>query len=165
MAELRSQTKSSESKKNVSFLSDNQDASYQSYNATSSFVSGKYFTLALKSRFNLRLPNYSFVSIEKSEGEDDDNVIEIGNDSEKDHICSITLRRADYFTVPSLSDLDEMVDDEGKCVVKNFTIGRHNFGNVTFYDAFDVAGLNLDTIGMFANEDQNSVKCLIDSRY
>ncbi|XP_065225044.1 nuclear pore complex protein Nup98-Nup96 isoform X2 [Planococcus citri] len=129
MAELRSQTKSSETKKNVSFVSDTQDASYQSYNATSSFIS------------------------EKSEGEEEDNAIEIGNDSEKEHACGITLRRADYFTVPSLADLDEMTDDDGKCKLKHFTIGRHNFGNVTFYDSFDVAGLDLDTIVFFRHKE------------
>lgn len=76
------------------------------------------------------------------------------NDSEKEHACNITLRRPDYFTVPSLSDLDEMVDDDGRCIVKNFTVGRHKFGNVTFYDAFDVAGLNLDAIGLQFNSNQ-----------
>lgn len=49
--------------------------------------------------------------------------------------------------MPSLNELDELIDEEGRCIVKNFTVGRHKYGNVTFYDAFDVAGLDLDSIG------------------
>lgn len=67
--------------------------------------------------------------------------------SVKAHACQVKLERADYFTVPSLNELDELMDEEGHCIVKNFTVGRHKYGNVTFYDAFDVAGLDLDLIG------------------
>jgi hypothetical protein len=48
-----------------------------------------------------------------------------------------------------LDDLDDMVDEEGRCIVKNLTIGRRNYGNVVFYDAFDAAGLDLDSIGEY----------------
>lgn len=78
---------------------------------------------------------------------DEDKDSDHAETSVKNHACNIKLTRPDYFTVPSLNDLDEMVDDEGQCIVKNFTVGRHKYGNVTFYDAFDVAGLDLDSIG------------------
>ncbi len=83
-----------------------------------------------------------------------DTVVENSNEDEctiksKNNLCNIKLNRTDYFTVPSLTDLDELVDEFGRCIVRNFTIGRHKYGNVTFYDPFDVAGLDLDSIGMW----------------
>ena len=94
-----------------------------------------------------QIPDYilsNFCIIESVEADEES---EHFVDDEKSHACNIKLHRSDYFTIPTLDDLDEKVDDEGRCIVKNFTIGRRNYGNVVFYDAFDVAGLDLDSIG------------------
>lgn len=40
----------------------------------------------------------------------------------------IVLTRVGYYTLPSMQELAEMVDENGECVVENFTIGRK--GNV-----------------------------------
>jgi hypothetical protein len=42
-----------------------------------------------------------------------------------------------------------MTDENGHCIVQNFTVGRLNYGNIFFEDSFDVAGLNLDALGKF----------------
>lgn len=63
------------------------------------------------------------------------------------HPAGIILNRTDYYTLPSMSDLAKMTDDTGRCIVKNFTIGRENYGNIYFEDSFDVSGLNLDALG------------------
>ena len=34
------------------------------------------------------------------------------------------LSRVGYYTIPSMDELAEMVDNNGQCVVENFTIGR-----------------------------------------
>lgn len=63
------------------------------------------------------------------------------------HPTGITLRRPDYFTLPSLNELVEMMDANGECVVENFVVGRDGYGNVVFPGFTNVAGLNLDEIG------------------
>jgi len=40
------------------------------------------------------------------------------------HPAGITLTRNGYYTIPSLDQLADMVDDDGKCLVSSFTIGR-----------------------------------------
>ncbi|CAB0020377.1 unnamed protein product [Nesidiocoris tenuis] len=63
-----------------------------------------------------------------------------------EHPAKIVLRRAGYYTIPSLNELASLVAPDGSCVVDNFTVGRLNYGNVFFPESFDVAGLNLDEI-------------------
>lgn len=36
----------------------------------------------------------------------------------------IVLSREGYYTIPSMEDLGNMVDDNGECIVDGFTIGR-----------------------------------------
>jgi nuclear pore complex protein Nup98-Nup96 len=38
--------------------------------------------------------------------------------------AGVKLRRAGYYTIPSMSELSTMVDTEGNLNVENFTIGR-----------------------------------------
>lgn len=64
----------------------------------------------------------------------------------------VTLRRAGYYTIPSLDKLDDFVCGE-TCIVPNFTIGREGYGNVYFPDSFDVYGLNLDEIVHFRHKE------------
>lgn len=62
--------------------------------------------------------------------------------------CGIILRRPEYFTKPSISELNEMIQD-GECLVRDFTVGRQGYGQVTFLGLTNVYGLNLDEIGNF----------------
>lgn len=43
---------------------------------------------------------------------------------ETPRFSGIVLNRVGYYTIPSLEDLAEMVDENGECVVENFTVGR-----------------------------------------
>lgn len=36
----------------------------------------------------------------------------------------IVLNRVGYYTIPSMDELADMVDENGECIVENFTIGR-----------------------------------------
>lgn len=49
----------------------------------------------------------------------------------------IVLNRVAYYTIPSMEDLAEMVDENGECVVENFTVGRK--GNACLRLFFSVA--------------------------
>ena len=65
------------------------------------------------------------------------------------HPSGIVLKRIDYYTIPSLDDLEHLVNEDGSCIVDNFCVGRINYGNLYFDDTIDVAGLNIDDIGMY----------------
>uniref|UniRef100_A0A8C9Y5R3 Nuclear pore complex protein Nup98-Nup96 n=1 Tax=Sander lucioperca TaxID=283035 RepID=A0A8C9Y5R3_SANLU len=65
----------------------------------------------------------------------------------------IVLNRVGYYTIPSMEDLAEMVDENGKCVVDNFTIGRKGYGSIFFPGEVNVTGLNLDEIVHFRRKE------------
>lgn len=69
------------------------------------------------------------------------------------HPTGIVLTRQGYYTIPSLDDLASIMDEQGRCVTSNFTIGRKGYGNVYFNETFDVAGLNLDEIVHFRHKE------------
>lgn len=73
--------------------------------------------------------------------------------SAEPHPTGIVLRRAGYYTIPSLDEIVEFMDTEGRCFVPNFTIGRRGYGNVFFDEEIDVSGLNLDDICHFRNKE------------
>uniref|UniRef100_A0A336KXZ5 Nuclear pore complex protein Nup98-Nup96 n=1 Tax=Culicoides sonorensis TaxID=179676 RepID=A0A336KXZ5_CULSO len=69
------------------------------------------------------------------------------------HPTGIVLTRQGYYTIPSLDELMGIMDEQGRCIVNNFTIGRRGYGNVYFNDTFDVSGLNLDEIVHFRHKE------------
>ncbi|XP_055550074.1 nuclear pore complex protein Nup98-Nup96 [Wyeomyia smithii] len=69
------------------------------------------------------------------------------------HPTGIVLRRPGYYTIPTLDDILQLMDEEGRCVVPNFTIGRRGYGNVYFNEPIDVANLNLDEIVHFRHKE------------
>lgn len=66
---------------------------------------------------------------------------------ENNHPTGIILRRVGYYTIPPMNELAELVDEDGSCFVDGFTIGRYDYGNVYFPERFNVAGLDIDSIG------------------
>ena len=56
------------------------------------------------------------------------------------------LTRDFYYMKPSRSELKSLFNDQGQCILKQFTVGHENYGSVTFYGQINVAGLNLDEI-------------------
>uniref|UniRef100_A0A671UZE6 Nuclear pore complex protein Nup98-Nup96 n=1 Tax=Sparus aurata TaxID=8175 RepID=A0A671UZE6_SPAAU len=65
------------------------------------------------------------------------------------HPAGIVLNRVGYYTIPSMEDLADMVDENGDCVVENFSIGRKGYGSIFFPGEVNVTGLNLDEIVHF----------------
>lgn len=69
------------------------------------------------------------------------------NASEENHPTGIKLKRVGYYTIPPMNELADLMGEDGSCIVDGFTIGRYDYGNVYFPDRFNVAGLDLDSIG------------------
>ncbi|XP_071361953.1 nuclear pore complex protein Nup98-Nup96 isoform X2 [Trachinotus anak] len=69
------------------------------------------------------------------------------------HPAGIVLNRVGYYTIPSMEDLAEMVDENGECVVENFTVGRKSYGSIFFPGEVNVTGLNLDEIVHFRRKE------------
>lgn len=61
-------------------------------------------------------------------------------------LSHVVLTQGDYYTIPSVDELDDLVED-GSCVVIGFTIGRRGFGEIHFPDKTNVFGMNLDQLG------------------
>uniref|UniRef100_A0A665U8H5 Nuclear pore complex protein Nup98-Nup96 n=1 Tax=Echeneis naucrates TaxID=173247 RepID=A0A665U8H5_ECHNA len=68
-------------------------------------------------------------------------------------LTGIILNRVGYYTIPSMEDLAESVDEHGECVVENFTVGRKGYGSIFFPGEVNVTGLNLDEIVHFRRKE------------
>ncbi|XP_069679986.1 nuclear pore complex protein Nup98-Nup96 isoform X2 [Periplaneta americana] len=93
--------------------------------------------------------NSSTTSDDSLEADEPAAIME-GQDS---HPTGIVSRRVGYYTIPSLEELTCLMNDDGSCVVENFTVGREGYGNVFFPDPVDVADLNLDEIVHFRHKE------------
>ncbi|KAG0722887.1 Nuclear pore complex protein Nup98-Nup96 [Chionoecetes opilio] len=79
---------------------------------------------------------------------DDDLPDMVPQASEEPHPAGIKLQRPGYYTLPPMDMLAQMVayeEEDKRCPVENFTVGRYGYGNVCFLGVTDVAGLDLDS--------------------
>jgi hypothetical protein len=57
------------------------------------------------------------------------------------------LTHDDYYTTPTIDELGRCFNDQGQCLVKEFTVGREHYGSVTFQGSkINLAGLDLDKL-------------------
>ena len=63
------------------------------------------------------------------------------------HPARVVLTRPDYFTLPSLEEMEGLMNEDGRCIVRDLVIGREGYGNVLFPGETDVTNLNLDELG------------------
>ena len=57
------------------------------------------------------------------------------------------LTHDDYYTEPRIAELRHRFNDQGECIVKEFTVGREHYGSVKFLGArINLAGLDLDRL-------------------
>ena len=68
----------------------------------------------------------------------------VGVINQRNHFFPI---RSEYYTIPPLNELNQMVDSNGDVFVDDFIVGRTGYGCVKFHGKTNVAGLNLDEIG------------------
>ncbi|XP_067113030.1 nuclear pore complex protein Nup98-Nup96 isoform X1 [Osmerus mordax] len=69
------------------------------------------------------------------------------------HPAGIVLGKVGYYTIPSMDELAKMLDENGECVVENFTVGRKGYGSVFFPGVVNMTGLNLDEIVHFRRKE------------
>ncbi|XP_063041599.1 nuclear pore complex protein Nup98-Nup96 isoform X2 [Engraulis encrasicolus] len=69
------------------------------------------------------------------------------------HPAGIVLSRVGYYTIPSLDELSRMLNENGECLVENFTIGRKGYGSVFFPGTVNLTDVNLDEIVHFRRKE------------
>ncbi|XP_056416965.1 nuclear pore complex protein Nup98-Nup96 isoform X2 [Hyla sarda] len=69
------------------------------------------------------------------------------------HPAGIVLTREGYYTIPSMEELAKMTEEDGRCVVDGFTIGRRGYGSIYFEGPVDLTNLNLDEIVHVRNKE------------
>ncbi|XP_067347794.1 nuclear pore complex protein Nup98-Nup96 isoform X3 [Channa argus] len=75
------------------------------------------------------------------------------HEQQSPHPAGIVLNRVGYYTIPSIEDLADMVDENGECIVENFTVGRKGYGSIFFPGEVNVTGLNLDEVVHFRRKE------------
>ncbi|XP_066985536.1 nuclear pore complex protein Nup98-Nup96 isoform X4 [Macrobrachium rosenbergii] len=94
------------------------------------------------------------VEVEDSENKENNNINEPGvselqvltKTTDQPHPAGVKLTLPEYYTLPSLEDLKDMIDSQGRCIVENLTVGRYGYGNVCFLGVTDVTGLDFDSL-------------------
>ncbi|XP_027009207.2 nuclear pore complex protein Nup98-Nup96 [Tachysurus fulvidraco] len=69
------------------------------------------------------------------------------------HPAGIVLTRIGYYTIPSMEELGKMLNENGECIVENFTVGRKGYGSVFFPGEVNLTNLNLDEIVHFRRKE------------
>ncbi|XP_069748351.1 nuclear pore complex protein Nup98-Nup96 isoform X2 [Narcine bancroftii] len=63
------------------------------------------------------------------------------------HPAGIVLTKVGYYTIPSMEELaQQLTNENGECIVENFTIGRKGYGSVYFPGVVNLTNLDLDDI-------------------
>lgn len=100
---------------------------------------------------NMR-PSLRSRGLDVSVDENSLNEEEIMNDVPP-HPAGIVLSREGYYTIPSMEELANMMDDNGECIVDGFTIGRKGYGSIFFEGLVNVTNMNLDEIVHIRNKE------------
>ena len=58
--------------------------------------------------------------------------------------------RPDYYSIPSVDELNSQIDEKGEIWVKDFIVAREGYGQAKFFGRTNVAGLDLDAISKYA---------------
>lgn len=60
---------------------------------------------------------------------------------------TVILTKPEYYTRPPLDELEHLVDQDGNCIIDDFTVGRTGCGEIIFIGKTNVTGMNLDELG------------------
>ncbi|XP_051956163.1 nuclear pore complex protein Nup98-Nup96-like isoform X2 [Xyrauchen texanus] len=69
------------------------------------------------------------------------------------HPAGIVLDRVGYYTIPTMEELGKMLNENGECIVENFTVGRKGYGSVFFPGEVNLTNMNLDDIVYFRRKE------------
>uniref|UniRef100_A0A5K3FMZ1 Nuclear pore complex protein Nup98-Nup96 n=2 Tax=Mesocestoides corti TaxID=53468 RepID=A0A5K3FMZ1_MESCO len=73
------------------------------------------------------------------------------DDGDSSPVCTVNkagicLSKPGYYIFPTLDELDDLVDEDGRCVVQDFVIGRQSYGHILFPGLTDITGINFDEV-------------------
>uniref|UniRef100_A0A8C1UTE4 Nuclear pore complex protein Nup98-Nup96 n=1 Tax=Cyprinus carpio TaxID=7962 RepID=A0A8C1UTE4_CYPCA len=68
-------------------------------------------------------------------------------------LSGMVLTRVGYYTIPSMEELGRMLNENGECIVENFTVGRKGYGSVFFSGEVNLTNMNLDEIVHFRRKE------------
>ncbi|KAL5110459.1 Nuclear pore complex protein Nup98-Nup96 [Taenia crassiceps] len=60
--------------------------------------------------------------------------------------AGIRLSKLGYYMFPTFEELDALVDENGRCVVQDFVIGRQSYGHILFPGLTDITGIDFDEV-------------------
>ncbi|XP_042901697.1 nuclear pore complex protein Nup98-Nup96 isoform X1 [Parasteatoda tepidariorum] len=85
----------------------------------------------------------------------DESLNTTSNVDEESNVNSagIKLTKSGYYTLPSMEEISSLFDENKRCFVNNFTVGRKGYGKVMFPGVTNVADLNLDEIVCFQKKE------------
>ncbi|XP_051537723.1 nuclear pore complex protein Nup98-Nup96-like isoform X2 [Myxocyprinus asiaticus] len=69
------------------------------------------------------------------------------------HPAGIVLGRVGYYTIPTMEELGKTLNENGECIVENFTVGRKGYGSVFFPGEVNLTNMNLDDIVYFRRKE------------
>ena len=102
--------------------------------------------LDMKKIRSIVLGNTESYSMEKRESKLEESISMKTSDQRAFRLPRLTHR--DYYTKPAIEELQSSFNEQGQCLVKEFTIIRKHYGSVTFQGLhMNLAGLDLDRLG------------------
>ncbi|VDL63635.1 unnamed protein product [Hymenolepis diminuta] len=60
--------------------------------------------------------------------------------------AGIRLSKPGYYMFPTLDELDDLIDESGRCAVQDFVIGRQSYGHILFPGLTDITGIDFDEV-------------------
>ncbi|VDM31028.1 unnamed protein product [Hydatigera taeniaeformis] len=60
--------------------------------------------------------------------------------------AGIRLSKPGYYMFPTFEELDALIDENGRCVVQDFVIGRQSYGHILFPGLTDITGIDFDDV-------------------
>ena len=60
---------------------------------------------------------------------------------------TVILTKPGYYTHPPLDELEQLVQQDGNCIIDDFAVGRTGYGEIIFIGKTNVTGMNLDELG------------------
>ncbi|KAL5961216.1 Nuclear pore complex protein Nup98-Nup96 [Taenia solium] len=60
--------------------------------------------------------------------------------------AGIRLSKPGYYMFPTFEELDALIDENGRCVVQDFVIGRQSYGHILFPGLTDITGIDFNEV-------------------
>ncbi|KAM7537618.1 hypothetical protein Aperf_G00000065908 [Anoplocephala perfoliata] len=72
--------------------------------------------------------------------------VEESNPTTTANKAGIRLSKPSYYMFPTLDELDDLIDESGRCVVQDLVVGRQSYGHILFPGLTDITGIDFDEV-------------------